>query len=310
MSSLRDLVHPTSPEPLTVPDTPYLLMTFSVLKRERLSPSFIRITFVSEDGLDFTSWGPDQRVKLYLPEPGTAAPRLPLTDWNAAWQHLDPDLRPARRSYTIRNARPDRGELDIDFVDHGVEGPASAWAFHAKPGDLLQIAIPNGVFTGKRIGCDWRPPAGVSRLLIMGDETSLPAICNILETLPKSATSIDCFVEVPRAGDDTAAGELASRITWLPRYQDPPGAKLKQALGYSQMPELTRLKRLHGLEKSVAPNERMWDPAADTSGPFYAWVAAEGSAVKFIRHALMKECGLPKSAVSTMGYWYLGRPFH
>ncbi|MEL6412476.1 MAG: siderophore-interacting protein [Henriciella sp.] len=310
MSSLRDLAKPTSGEALMVPDNPYLLMTFLVLKRERLSPSFIRITFANQDGLSFTSWGPDQRVKLYLPEPGTAPPRLPLTDWNAVWQKLDQHIRPARRSYTIRQVRPDRGELDIDFVDHGVEGPASAWAFHAKPGDLLQIAIPNGAFTGKPIGFEWRPPQGVSRLLLMGDETSLPAISNILEHIPETVISIDCFVEVPRPGDDAAAGELASRITWLPRYDEPPGAKLKQALGYSQMPELSRLKRLHGLEKSVDPNERMWDPAVDTSGPFYAWVAAEGGAVKFIRHALMKDCGLPKSAVSTMGYWYLGRPFH
>lgn len=293
-----------------LPDRPYLLMTFSVLKRERLSPSFIRISFVNEDGLNFTSWGPDQRVKLYLPEPGIAPPRLPLTDWNTAWQQLDPQHRPARRSYTIKRIRPDLGELDIDFVDHGVEGPASAWAFHAKPGDLLQIALPNGAFTGKPMGYEWRPPEGVSRLLLMGDETSLPAISNILAYIPETVTSIDCFVEVPQAGDDAAAGELASRITWLPRHDDPPGTKLKKALGYSQMPELASLKRLHGLEKTVAPNERMWDPAADTSGPFYAWVAAEGNAVKFIRHALMKDCGLPKSAVSTMGYWYLARPFH
>ena len=310
MSSLLDLVHPATSATLMATDKPYLLMTFSVLKRERLSPSFLRITFVNEDGLSFTSWGPDQRVKLYLSEPGTAPPRLPLTEWNAAWQKLDPGCRTARRSYTIKNVRPDKAELDIDFVDHGVEGPASAWAFHARPGDLLQIAIPNGNYIGQPMGYEWRPPEGVSRLLLMGDETSLPAISNIWERIPETVTSIDCFVEVPRAGDDVAAGEMASRITWLPRYEDPPGTKLKKALGYSQMPELSQLKRLHGLEKSVAPNERMWDPAPDTSGPFYAWVAAEGGAVKFIRHALMKDCGLPKSAVSTMGYWYLGRPFH
>ncbi|MEL6827971.1 MAG: siderophore-interacting protein [Pseudomonadota bacterium] len=310
MSSLRDLIHPTLPASSIEPDAAYLLMRFTVIGRERLSPSFIRITFLNEDGLELTSWGADQRVKLYLPRPGQTAPELPLINWNAAWQKLEEDQRPARRSYTIRSVRPDVGEMDIDFVDHGLEGPASTWAFHANLGDTLQIAVPNSAFSGKRIGYEWRPPKDVSRLLIMGDETSLPAICNILTDLPQSATSVDCFVEVPRAGDDTAAGDLASKITWLPRYEDPPGSKLKQALGYSQMPELMGLKRLHGLEKSIAPNERMWDPASDTSGPFYAWVAAEGNAVKFIRHALMKDCGLPKSAVSTMGYWYLGRPFH
>ena len=310
MSNLRNLIHPAAPASTIFPDNAYLLMNFVVIRRERLSPSFIRLTFVNEDGLAFTSWGPDQRVKLYLPKLGREEPKLPLTDWNAAWQKLDADQRPARRSYTVRDIRPDTGELDIDFVDHGVEGPASAWAFQASVGDKLQIAIPNAAYSGKPIGFEWRPPQNVSRLLIMGDETSLPAICNIMSALPESATSVDCFVEVPRAGDDTAAGEIASKITWLPRYDDPPGTKLKQALGYSQLPELTRLKQLHGLNKSVAPNERMWDPASKTEGPFYAWGAAEGSAVKFIRHALMKDCGLPKSTVSTMGYWYLGRPFH
>ncbi|MEO0450708.1 MAG: siderophore-interacting protein [Pseudomonadota bacterium] len=290
-------------------DATYILSTFRVVGRARLSPSFIRITFKSEDGFAFDTWGPDQRVKLYLPEPGQVAPKLPLTNWNTAWGQLSPEERPARRSYTIRFIRPESGELDIDFVDHGVEGPASAWAFHAKVGDLLQIAHPSGIFEGRRVGFEWRPPEDVSRLLIMGDETSLPAISNILTHLPDTATSVECFVEVPRSGDDAAAGDVASQITWLPRDGDGPGTKLKRALGYSQMPELVRLKQLHGLDKRVAADERMWHPSSETQGPFYAWVAAEGNTVKYIRHALMKDCNLPKSAVSTMGYWYLGRPF-
>ncbi|MEM9376122.1 MAG: siderophore-interacting protein [Pseudomonadota bacterium] len=310
MPSVNALIESKTEPEAQFPDSAYLLMTFKVVRRARLSPSFIRITFASQDGFAFTSWGPDQRVKLYLPEPGYTAPLLPATNWNAAWQALEAAQRPARRSYTVRYARPEKGELEVDFVDHGVDGPASAWAFQARPEDMLQIAIPNGAFKGQPIGYEWRPPENVSRLLIMGDETALPAISNIMRDLPQTVTSVDCFVEVPRAGDDAAAGEVANQITWLTRDGGAPGSKLKQALGYSQLPELTRLKHLHGLDKSVASHERMWDPAAETSGPFYAWVAAEGSAVKYIRHALMKDCGLPKSAVSTMGYWYLGRPFH
>lgn len=310
MSSLPASAELISSKSSILPDAAYLLMTFSVIKKQRLSPSFLRVTFVNDDGLDFATWGPDQRVKLYLPKPGHTTPRLPLTDWNSFWQKLDVDQRPSRRSYTVRYIRPEVGELDIDFVDHGVEGPASAWAYHAAVGDKLQIAIPNAAYAGKPIGFEWRPPRDVSRLLIMGDETSLPAICNIMSDLPASAKTVDCFVEVPKAGDDAAAGDMASRITWLTRDGDPPGTKLKKALGYSQIPELSRLKHLHGLEKTVAPDERMWAPAAKTDGPFYAWVAAEGSAVKYIRHALMKDCELPKSAVSMMGYWYFGRTFH
>ncbi len=88
-------------------DATYILSTFRVARRARLSPSFIRITFKSEDGFAFDSWGPDQRVKLYLPEPGQKAPRLPLTDWNTAWARLAPEYRPARLSSTIRAIRPE-----------------------------------------------------------------------------------------------------------------------------------------------------------------------------------------------------------
>lgn len=310
MSSPRMQTLPEARGPGILPDSAYLLLGFEVLLRERISPSFLRITFVAQEDIGFTSWGPDQRVKLYLPQRGAFAPRLPHTGWNAAWQELDPAMRPSRRSYTIRNIRVASGELDIDFVDHGVDGPASAWASRAQPGDVIQIAVPNANFSGKPIGYEWRPPNSVSRLLILGDETALPAISNIIDCLPKSVSSVDCFIEVPKAGDDAAAGDIASRITWLNRDGDVPGAKLRRALSYSQIPELAALKHKHGFEKTIAEGERMWDPAANTSGPFYAWIAAEGSTVKYVRHALLKQCDLPKTAVSSMGYWYLGRPFH
>ena len=35
------------------------------------------------------------------------------------------------RNYTVRNHRPESGEMDIDFVAHGDEGAAGAWAQQA-----------------------------------------------------------------------------------------------------------------------------------------------------------------------------------
>lgn len=45
------------------------------------------------------------------------------------------------RAYTLRDARPDAGEVDIDFVIHGDEGgehgPAAQFALDAQPGDRV-----------------------------------------------------------------------------------------------------------------------------------------------------------------------------
>ena len=38
----------------------------------------------------------------------------------------------------MRHARPDRGEIDVDFVVHGDDGPASRWVRRAEIGDEME----------------------------------------------------------------------------------------------------------------------------------------------------------------------------
>jgi NADPH-dependent ferric siderophore reductase len=45
------------------------------------------------------------------------------------------------RTYTIRRLAGD--QLDVDFVLHGDNGPASRWALRAQEGDAIQISAPN-----------------------------------------------------------------------------------------------------------------------------------------------------------------------
>ena len=88
------------------------------------------------------------------------------------------------RTYTVRAARPELREIDVDFVLHGATGPASAWAERAAAGDEVVLIGPNARFPGPTGGFEWRPPAGARCLLLAGDETAVPAVCAIVEALP------------------------------------------------------------------------------------------------------------------------------
>jgi len=83
-----------------------------------------------------------------------------------------------KRTYTIRDIRPERREMDIDFVLHGGGAVAAEWAREARVGDTLRLSGPG---KGKR------PSDDNDWLFIAGDLSALPAISVILESLPASA---------------------------------------------------------------------------------------------------------------------------
>ncbi|MEM0984923.1 MAG: siderophore-interacting protein [Pseudomonadota bacterium] len=289
----------------------YTLRTVEVVRTERLSPSFRRITFGGDSVRDMATWGADQRVKLYLPLASQRFHALPPQDWNVAWQALDAADRPARRSYTIRAIRHQADELDIDFVLHGDSGPASAWATRAQPGDRIQIAAPNRAFSGPYVGYEWRPSPLATKVLVVGDETALPAIANIMEDAAERGVSstVSAIVTVPDPEDSLAAGNAASTIQWLARTGDVSHDGIVGAVAALGIEGLENLCAQPVEDASDDPAGRMWDPAMDVEGEVYVWIAAEAGLVRRFRTELRKRCGLPKQATSLMGYWYSGRPF-
>lgn len=277
------------------------------------SPNFRRITFAGPDLAAFGVPGPrwDLRVKLLLPVPGY--PLLPLggpegqlpAGWYQEWLHREQPERGVIRSYTVRALRrasrgsgewtpeQDGAELDVDFVLHpadGVTAPGSDWARAAVPGTPVVIIGPNlDAITADTppadAGIRW-DPQGAGRVLLAGDETSVPAIASILEDLPSAVTG-HAFVEVPDAHDvGTLTTASSVQVTWLPR--NPLGAARGELL-------------LRAVSAAVETAQPPYPPQT------YAWVAAEADTVKTLRRHLVRQVGLDPRRSEFRGYWSLGK---
>src|SRR5919107_3200606 len=134
-----------------------------VARLQRLSPSFLRVTFTGPELDAFSSNGLDQRIKVMLPLPGRGLIDCPsAADWYGEWRALPPERQMPIRTYTVRALRPEAGEVDVDFVLHGATGPASAWAERAAVGDEVVLIGPNARFPGPTGGEEVRPPPGAA----------------------------------------------------------------------------------------------------------------------------------------------------
>lgn len=134
-----------------------------------VTPNMRRITLGGDDLADFPHDQESGYVKLVLEHDGETV----------------------RRTYTVRKFNPDTRELDIDFVLHGDEGPASAWAMHASVGDAIPVGGP-GPKKLVDFSADW--------FLIAGDMTALPALSVNVEQLPRNARGY-VAIEILDSGD-------------------------------------------------------------------------------------------------------------
>jgi NADPH-dependent ferric siderophore reductase len=249
-----------------------------------LSPHLRRVTFVAPRIADAVTAGPDQRIKVLLSPPDGGELRLPAGDnWYAEWCALPAEERFIMRTYTVRALRPEVGELDIEFVLHGVNGPASAWVSEATVGAEIGLILPFAVDTTSTkgllmSGVDYVPPATSLSRVLVADETALPALAGILEQLPADVQAT-VFVEVPDIRDIRALPSPGRvDVTWIPHTDGP--TSLLEALKAATLP--------FDLD--------------------YAWVAGESAMIKQVRRHLVNVVGLPKPAISFQGYWKRGEP--
>ncbi|MCS5715944.1 siderophore-interacting protein [Herbiconiux sp. CPCC 205716] len=276
------------PAPFDRPTTHHLpaLRPLTVVGVTRVTPVFARVTLTGPELDDFPATGPDDHVKVFFPDPTTGVltvptPRIPAagpTTRQAPGDAPAPIHPPAKihppatihpRDYTPRTFRPATpkrpAELDLDVLLHG-DGIASTWAASARPGDPLAVG-------GPRISKGL--PLDATGVLLLGDESALPAIARWLEQLP-AATPVSVLLEV----DDARArayfpDELRMRadILWLLREHGP-----------GQL-----LAALRGL-----------GPLDDGT---FVFGAGEADALVPLRQHLRKELALPAARVALNGYW-------
>jgi NADPH-dependent ferric siderophore reductase len=297
----------------------YRPFAVSVRAVRRLSPSFLRVTFTGADLDECAPNGSDQRIKVLLPVPGRGMADCPFgsADWYGDWRALPDGRRNPIRTYTVRAHRPELRELDVDFVLHGATGPASAWAERAAVGDEAALIAPDARFPGDTGGVEWRPPADAGCLLIAGDETAVPAICAIVESLPAGRRA-HALMEVPTAADvlPLAAGPDV-QVTWLPRWTS--DVAVPALRGTPLIAAVVAAAR--DLTGTAAPAAEplddvdvdagiLWEVPPDDALPrsgLYAWLAGEAGVVKGLRRHLVQDVGLDRGSVAFMGYWRQGR---
>ncbi|GAB3881706.1 siderophore-interacting protein [Terrabacter terrigena] len=318
---------------------PVLLLAAVVRRIERLSPSFVRICF---GGDGFEHLGPeaptlDQRVKLLIPRPGRQVPQLDADGWYAAWLALPEEERGFVRTYTARAVvgEGDDRQLVVDFVLHGspangaaengAAGPAGTWAEGARVGDEIGLLAPRRGHERTFGGVEFAP-AGARRLILVADETAVPALASIAEALPADTDGI-AVVEVPDATDFLDVRfPPGIEAHWIARGDRDRGtqalATLRSCLRLDTdgrpVNELPSLGRAADLDDDVWETAMYSSSGDDVTGALedaahlgphdtYAWVAGDSDTVKACRRLLVGDAGLPRHQVAFMGYWKQGR---
>lgn len=304
----------------------FLVARVAVRSVRRLSTSFTRVELGGAELADFGVDGPtyDQRIKIIFPGPAGRLPQLGQDNWWQEFQSLPEAERCSMRTYTIRRVTGTSSDpgIVVDFVLHpGAHGPGSDWASAAQPGDEVLVVVPRKGQPGG--GIEWAPPADAGRLLLVGDETAVPAVASILESLPADATGT-AVLEVPLADDvQQLSAPAGIDVRWVVRDGAPVGAcanaVVREVLaGPGSAGRLSQDDA--GTGSGVDPDlwetpsysssgEQLDDPGpavTDPDGGRYCWIAGESGMVTALRRHLVTELGLPRRTVAFMGYWREG----
>jgi NADPH-dependent ferric siderophore reductase len=262
----------SSNQPPGRPMRQILLEMLQVVGFTDVTPHMRRILFLAKDLIGMPGLTPGIHLKVLIPQPGQLKPVFPTIGEGGRPIPPPEHERPTVRTYTLRHFDPETGELAIDFILHGDEGPASAWATSVQVGDYLGVALRPGI---PYRHADW--------YLLAGDQTALPAISAILELLPASARGL-AFIEIPdEAEEQSLEFEASIELRWLHRNGVEAGKStiLPDAIRSAELP----------------------DGSAETR---FIWVATESSAAKEIRDYLRTTYQFASHELHAVAYWKLG----
>ena len=239
--------------------SPYLMR---VVEASHLTRNMIRVTLSGEAIREMPAGCEGANCKIFLPQTGQ-------TEADFISQLRD-GPRPTVRTYTVRHIRPKEAEMDIDFVDHGDAGPASAWARAAGPGVFCGFAGPGPVKV-QDFYADY--------YVVAADMSALPVAAATLEAMPRDAKGI-AFFEITHHDDvQHINAPVGIEHFWL----------------------------LHC--NTSQPSRQLVDAIKDWDWPqgrIQTCIAGESTAIKAIRQYLLHERSLPKQDCYISGYWKVG----
>ncbi|WP_430615529.1 siderophore-interacting protein [Flavobacterium sp. JP2137] len=253
--------------------TDLIARVFYLKNRTYITPNYIRIALENDYISEYKNATIGVNNKIFVAPEGTDKVHLPEFDSEKMdWKPMAAELRPHRRTYTHRGIDLEKNEIYIDFVAHGDDGPASAWAIHAPIGAELGVVMrkePHQLY----VKADW--------YLLVGDATAIPVLAAILEDLPATARGF-AVIEVESVED------------------------IQQIHTQSQVFIKWIINPTPGQNSTLASEAEQLVSTLDEVSKF-AYVAAEFSTVKAIRTLLRKTLLWTSDELHAYSYWKYGK---
>ena len=248
--------------------TPKRPRLISVQSWHDLSPNLRRIVFHSPELADYPFECNGAHIKIFLPLPGQNEPVMPeMGERGPRWP--DKSTAPYKRSYTLSAYDREACTLSIDFVLHGDNGPASAFAEQVQPGQTIGVSPP----AGKRGLLEAAPCC-----LLAGDLSALPAITAMLADM--AADTRGCvLLWLPEAAD-------------LPELAKPEGMEIRLFTDADSDPLGKLVRQAEG-----------WQPCG---GDSRVWFAGEAEMVAALRPIARIKWQLPAARCYAVPFWRRG----
>jgi NADPH-dependent ferric siderophore reductase len=235
-----------------------------VTGRTELTPNHLRLHFEAEDLLTGRPLHPTMWVRGWFPDGAKSG----------AKSH--------QRGYTLVNADPTAGTVDIDFAMH--DGLATRWASQATAGDTLEVTVLGSNFT--------LPEPAPAGYVIVGDAASLPAINSLLAAIARASDATGGGVG---ASEATGSGSDTPTKVFLEAAHDD-DRELPIANASAQLVWIDRKNDGQALVEAVAA-------AAFDAADHFGWVACDNRTTRAVAKVLREDYEIPRKAMKAQAYW-------
>lgn len=248
------------------PQRPHLIR---VQSWRDVSPHLRRIVFHSPDLSDYPAeHGNGAPLKILLPREAGQTPELP--EWTSRGARFpEGAVKPFARTYTLRDFDAEECTLTIDFVLHGDNGPASAFAEHVSVGQTIGVSAPRS-----------REPIlkAADAYWIAGDLTAMPAIESMIAAMKPDAVG-DVFLLLPEGEGLPDTFEAPANV----------GVHIFEG----------DARRYQALIEAAAA-------AKPEAANCYYWIAAEAAMTADLRQLVRGEWQIPLARCHAVPYWRAG----